>query len=68
MIEQIDKETPNLRKFICEHYCASEMRDMDDFITNVIGSYPEIYEIISLMRNDRVGGYELFYKRYIYNG
>lgn len=65
MVEQTDKETLKSRKFICDHYCVWGISDMDNFITNVIGSNPEKYEIISLIRNERVGEYELFYKKYL---
>lgn len=65
MVEQIDNETPKPRKFKCSHYWASEMINMDTFITNVIGNNPEKYEIISLIRNEQAKVYELFYKEYL---
>ena len=65
MVEQSNKETQNLRKFKCCHYWISVMNDMDNFITNVIGSNPEKYEIISLIRNEKANVYELFYKEYL---
>lgn len=65
MVEQIDKETPKPRKFKCCHYWISGMNDMNNFITNVIGSNPEKYEIISLIRNEKANVYELFYKEYL---
>lgn len=65
MIEQIDNETPKPRKFKCSHYWVGGMSDMDNFITNVIGSNPEKYEIISLIRNEHANVYELFYKEYL---
>jgi hypothetical protein len=65
MIEQTDKKISKPRKFRCSHYWTSEMFDMDSFITNVIGSNPKKYEIISLVRNERANLYELFYKEYL---
>ena len=65
MVEQIDKETPKPRKFKCCHYWVIGMIDMVAFITNVIGSNQEKYEIISLTRNEQVNAYELFYKEYL---
>ena len=65
MAEETDKETPKPRKFIYDHYWTSKTIEIDNFITNVIGSNPEKYEIISLVRNEKANVYELFYKEYL---